>query len=157
MSIIHSLKELNKILPELHRQNKTIVFTNGVFDILHRGHIEYLNEAKKLGDILIVGINSDKSVKKIKGESRPLNNENDRAFILTNLKSVDYTIIFDELNPGNLIESIQPDVLVKGGDWKPEEIIGSGTVLKKGGKVFSLKFLEGYSTTSIIKKFNPGS
>lgn len=152
MSVITSQEQLKHILSESRNQKKIIVFTNGVFDILHRGHIEYLTEAKKLGDILIIGVNSDRSVKEIKGESRPLNNENDRAFILSNIIPVDYTIIFDESDPYNLIKAVQPDVLVKGGDWKPEDIIGSDIVLAKGGKVISLRFTEGYSTTGLIKK-----
>lgn len=147
-------KELDSLVSSLKSQNKKIVFTNGVFDIIHRGHVEYLNEAKKLGDILIVGLNSDSSVKQIKGESRPINNEKDRAFVLVNLKAVDIVAIFEEDTPYNLIKSIMPDVLVKGGDWKPEDIVGSDIVLKSGGKVMSLNYVDNYSTTGILKKIS---
>lgn len=133
-------------------QNKKIVFTNGCFDLLHIGHVTYLEEAKKLGDILIVGINSDKSVKKLKGPSRPIQNENDRSEILAALKSVDHTFIFDEETPLNLIKNVKPDVLVKGGDWKIEQIVGSDFVLSYGGSVKSLNFVNGKSTTSLIEK-----
>jgi rfaE bifunctional protein nucleotidyltransferase chain/domain len=145
-------RDLDLLINTLKSQGKKIVFTNGVFDIIHRGHVEYLNEAKSHGDILIVGLNSDSSVKKIKGESRPVNNENDRAFVLINLKAVDYVIIFEEDTPYNLIKAVVPHVLVKGGDWKPEDIVGSDIVLNSGGEVFSLKYIDGYSTTEIIKK-----
>jgi len=129
---------------------KKIVFTNGCFDLLHPGHIQYLNDAKALGDILIIGLNSDASVKRLKGESRPLNNEKDRKFILENLKSVDKVELFNEDTPLNLIKKIKPDVLVKGGDYKPDEIVGSAFVKENGGEVKCLSFLEGYSTTNLI-------
>lgn len=148
------LGEINKLLDRLRSENKKLVFTNGVFDIIHRGHIEYLGEAKSLGDVLIVGLNSDSSVKIIKGENRPVNKEYDRAFVLANLKPVDYVIIFSEDNPHNLIKMIIPDILVKGGDWKPENIIGSDIVYENGGKVISLKYVDNYSTTNIIKKIS---
>lgn len=105
-------------------QNKTIVFTNGCFDILHRGHVTYLNEAKKLGDLLVVGLNSDASVKRLKGETRPINSEQDRKFVLQNLKSVDFVEIFEDDTPLELIKAIMPNILVKGGDWKVEQIVG---------------------------------
>lgn len=130
--------------------NKKIVFTNGCFDILHRGHISYLNQAKSLGDILVVGLNSDRSVKRLKGEERPINSEEDRKFMLENLKAVDRVEIFHEDTPLELIKTLTPDILVKGGDWKPEQIVGSQHVLENGGKVFSLNFINGYSTTNII-------
>jgi rfaE bifunctional protein nucleotidyltransferase chain/domain len=147
-------KELDSLISSLKSQNRKIVFTNGVFDIIHRGHVEYLNEAKKLGDVLIVGLNSDSSVKQIKGESRPVNNEIDRAYVLENLKAVNYVVIFAEDTPINLIKSIVPDVLVKGGDWKTEDIVGSDIVLQSGGKVLSLKYIDNYSTTGIINKIS---
>ena len=153
-SIYRPGKELDELISSLKSQNRKIVFTNGVFDIIHRGHVEYLNEAKKLGDVLIVGLNSDSSVKKIKGDSRPVNSENDRAFVLVNLKAVDYVVIFEEDTPYILIKSIVPDVLAKGGDWKTEDIVGSDIVLDSGGKVLSLKFIENYSTTGIINKIS---
>ncbi|MGH2575328.1 MAG: D-glycero-beta-D-manno-heptose 1-phosphate adenylyltransferase [Ignavibacteria bacterium] len=141
---------LTELINKLKKEKKIIVFTNGVFDIIHRGHVEYLNQAKKLGDVLIVGINSDSSVKKIKGEDRPIIGESDRAFVLVNLKAVDFVVIFQEDNPYNLIKNILPDVLVKGGDWKEKNIIGSEIVLNSGGKVISLNYVDNYSTSSII-------
>lgn len=135
------------------RIGKKVVFTNGCFDILHRGHVSYLNEAKSLGDILVIGINTDKSVKRLKGEDRPVNSEEDRAFMLLNLKAVDYVFYFEENdNPYELIKKIQPDILVKGGDWPVEQIIGHDIVLSNGGEVKSLRFEDGYSTTGLINK-----
>lgn len=147
-------KELESLLSALRSGGGKIVFTNGVFDIIHRGHVEYLIDAKSHGDVLIVGVNSDSSVKRIKGDNRPVNNETDRAIVLLNLKPVDYVVIFEEDTPYNLIKTIQPNVLVKGGDWKVKDIVGSDIVLDRGGQVFSLKFIDNYSTTSIIKKIN---
>lgn len=139
---------------EFREQNtgRKIVFTNGCFDILHRGHLEYLNEAKKLGDILVVGLNSDNSVRELKGPDRPVNNEKDREFMLLNLKAVDNVWIFNDLTPLKLIIDLKPDVLVKGGDWQIDQIVGAKEVLESGGEVFSLNFVDGYSTTNIIKK-----
>ena len=131
--------------------NKKIVFTNGCFDILHVGHIRLLNDAKKLGDILVVGINSDSSVKKLKGENRPVNIESDRKTLLESLKSVDYVFTFDEDNPLNLIKKIRPNILVKGGDYN-ENIIGSDFVIENGGEVKILCFHEGYSSSKYINK-----
>lgn len=133
-------------------QGKKIVFTNGCFDILHRGHVTYLSEARKLGDLLVVGVNSDASVKRLKGPSRPINSEADRAFVLLGLKSVDAVEIFSEDTPLELIKLIRPHVLVKGGDWKIEQIVGGTEVLSWGGKVLSLNFVNGFSTTSIIER-----
>lgn len=129
---------------------KKVVFTNGCFDILHSGHVQYLNHAKKLGEILFVGLNSDKSVKALKGEERPLNQEGDRKYILENLKAVDFVEIFDEETPYNLIKEVMPDILVKGGDWQPKDIVGSDIVLSNNGQVMSLDFKDGYSTTGLI-------
>ncbi len=146
---------IENFLPQrkkLKEEGKKVVFTNGCFDIIHRGHVEYLNQAKSLGDYLLIGLNSDKSVRKLKGEGRPVNSEKDRAFILSNLKSVDCIIIFEEDTPYNLISAILPDILVKGGDWKENDIVGSDIVKTAGGKVMSLKFIDNYSTTSIINK-----
>ena len=114
--------------------------------------MSYLNQAKSLGDVLIVGVNSDKSVKGLKGENRPINNEHDRAFLLDNLKSVDHVIIFDEDTPYELIKEIKPDFLVKGGDWKEEDIVGWDIVKANGGKTLSLDYIENYSTTNTLKK-----
>lgn len=133
-------------------QAKKIIFTNGCFDIIHRGHVTYLNEAKSKGDYLIVAINSDASVSRLKGSTRPINNQEDRKFVLGNLKSVDQVVIFDEDTPYELIKKIQPSVLVKGGDWKVDDIVGSDIVLAKGGTVESVGFVEGHSTTSVIRK-----
>ena len=142
--------ELNTFLIE--NKGKKIVFTNGCFDILHKGHVTYLSEAKKLGDLLIVGLNSDASVKRLKGNERPINNEEDRKFVLSQLKSVDFVEIFNEDTPLSLIMKIMPKILVKGGDWKIDQIVGGKEVIENGGDVFSLNFVDGYSTTSIINK-----
>lgn len=131
---------------------KRVVFTNGCFDILHRGHVAYLNEARAQGDLLVVGLNSDESVKRLKGPDRPVNSEDDRRFMLLNLKAVDHVLIFTEDTPYELIKSLAPQVLVKGGDWKPEQIVGSDLVLANGGEVKSLQFVEGHSTSKIISK-----
>src|SRR5215203_451733 len=129
-----------------------IVFTNGCFDILHPGHVNMLERAKKLGSKLIVGLNSDESVRKIKGPDRPFQNENDRKSVLLGLASVDEVIIFEELTPESLIHHIKPDILVKGGDWKPEEIIGGDFVIGNGGKVVSLPLIDGYSSSKVLEK-----
>lgn len=143
-------KELTQFLEK--NQGKKIVFTNGCFDILHRGHVTYLAEARKLGDLLVVGVNADASVKRLKGPERPINNEKDRCFVLSQLKSVDFTEIFTEDTPLNLILTVKPKVLVKGGDWKIDQIVGGKEVQSMGGEVFSLNFVNGYSTTSLIEK-----
>lgn len=137
---------------EVRNGIKELVFTNGCFDIIHRGHVEYLNQARALGKSLVIGLNSDASVKRLKGEGRPVNNEEDRAFVLSNLKSVDAVIIFDEDTPYELIKAVKPDFLVKGGDWKEDMIVGSDIVKSYGGKVLSLQFVDSYSTTNIIEK-----
>lgn len=141
----------SKLLP-LRQQNKKVVFTNGCFDLLHVGHVRYLQEAKSLGDFLVVGINTDRSVQVLKGPTRPIQNENDRAEILSSLAAVDLVVIFDEETPAELIQVVKPHFLVKGGDWKPETIVGHDFVTSYGGQVFSLKFVDGKSTTNIIKK-----
>jgi rfaE bifunctional protein nucleotidyltransferase chain/domain len=143
-------KELAQFLEK--NKGKKIVFTNGCFDILHRGHVTYLAEAKKLGDLLVIGLNADASVKRLKGPERPINNEKDRQYVMSQLKSVDFVEIFTEDTPLNLILTVKPDVLVKGGDWKIEQIVGGKEVQASGGKVFSLNFVDGYSTTSLIEK-----
>ncbi len=144
-NVIHKIEDFKN-------NSKRIVFTNGVFDLLHVGHVRYLNEAKKIGDILVVGINSDDSVKKIKGPSRPINTMGDRARILLALKSVDYVISFDEETPLNLIKEVMPNVLVKGGDYEIKDIVGSEEVIKNGGLVKSLPFHQGYSSTRFINQ-----
>ena len=143
--------ELRKFLDT--NKNKKIVFTNGCFDILHKGHVSYLAEAKECGQLLVVGLNSDQSVKRLgKGEDRPINSEQDRKFVLENLRSVDFVEIFSEDTPLELIKMIKPSILVKGGDWKIDQIVGAKEVIQNGGEVFSLQFVDGYSTTSIIHK-----
>ena len=129
-----------------------IVFTNGCFDLLHVGHVSYLEEAKKLGDRLVVAINSDDSVKKLKGTNRPIVNQYDRMKVIAGLASVDFVTVFDGDTPYDLINLIMPDVLVKGGDWAIDQIVGSDVVLANGGVVKSLKFIEGSSTTNIEQK-----
>ena len=134
-------------------QQKRIVFTNGCFDILHLGHLDYLSKAKDLGDLLMVGLNSDQSVKKLgKGVNRPIQDENSRALILASLHFVDAVVLFDEETPYKLIKTVQPDVLVKGSDYRPEEIVGYEIVKNKGGEVVTIDFLPGYSTSLIEEK-----
>ena len=147
-----NLSELATAIAVYKNQNKKIVFTNGCFDLLHVGHVRYLKQAKSLADILIVGVNTDSSVQKLKGPTRPIQNQNDRAEILTSLEAVDHSILFAEETPQLLIEMIKPDFLVKGGDWKIEQIVGSDFVLKNGGQVLSLQFVDEKSTTSLFEK-----
>lgn len=141
-----------KVQLEKDRKNGPIVFTNGCFDLLHVGHVRYLQNAKSLGYKLVIAVNSDASVSRLKGPERPVQNEKDRAEILAALACVDYTFIFTEDTPEEVIEVIQPDILVKGGDWQVKDIVGSEFVLARGGKVLSLPFVEGRSTTKIIEK-----
>ncbi|MCD6093710.1 MAG: D-glycero-beta-D-manno-heptose 1-phosphate adenylyltransferase [Candidatus Omnitrophica bacterium] len=149
---IKEIEELKEIVEELKREGKKIVFTNGCFDILHIGHINYLREAKNKGDALIIGLNNDASVKKIKGQGRPIIPQNERAEILAALEFVDFVTIFEEETPLNLIKEIKPDVLVKGGDWKKEEVVGSDFVESYGGKTVLIPLVEGKSTSLIIEK-----
>lgn len=146
------LKELKKTIQDLKTQGKKIVFTNGCFDLIHLGHVRYLKEAKKLGDVLIVGLNSDRSVKKIKGELRPIIPEKERAEIVDSLKPVDYVVIFSENDPNDLIENIKPDIHAKGGDYKIEELPESKLMESFGGKTIVLSDVEGKSTTTLIEK-----
>jgi D-beta-D-heptose 7-phosphate kinase/D-beta-D-heptose 1-phosphate adenosyltransferase len=149
---IFSLSELKHQLNRWRLLNKKIVFTNGVFDILHEGHIASLSEAALYGHVLIVGINSDASVKRLKGESRPVNNEGSRTLLMASLLMVDAVILFEEDTPLNLITAILPDVLVKGGDYTIEQIVGATEVITNGGEVKIVPILEGFSTTGIIEK-----
>lgn len=151
MSNIKNINELAEIRKKLKLQNKKVVFTNGVFDILHAGHVDYITKAKSKGDILIVAVNSDSSVKKIKGELRPIVPQNERAFIISSLKPVDYVVIFEEETPYEIIKKIIPDVLVKGADWTIGNIIGCDIVEANGGKVETIEFINDSSTTNIIK------
>lgn len=149
---IYSLENLQYKVREWTNENKKIVFTNGCFDIIHQGHIDYLAKAKDLGDILIIGLNTDLSVGSIKGNSRPIQDEKSRAIILAALQFVDAVVYFSDPTPYELIKTIQPDVLVKGADYKLEEIVGYDIVKAKKGKIITLTYLKGYSTTSIEKK-----
>lgn len=149
---LFSPNELSVIVGKLQADGKKVVFTNGVFDILHRGHVEYLNKARSLGDCLVVAVNSDTSVKKIKGESRPVVQEGDRAFVVGSLKCVDYVCIFSEDTPYEVIKTLQPDVLVKGADWKIEDVVGRDIVEARGGMVVTIDYMEGRSTTNIINR-----
>lgn len=147
LSESHLLQKL-----ESDRKGKKVVFTNGCFDLLHIGHVRYLKEARSLGDILVVALNTDASVRKLKGPERPVQLEDDRAEILSSLVCVDYTLLFDEETPERIIKLIKPDILVKGGDWKVDQIVGAPFVQSYGGTVKSLPFVDGRSTTNLIKK-----
>ena len=150
---IFSDKKLKSQLAVWRFQDKKIVFTNGVFDLLHLGHIDYLSKAKDEGNILIVGVNTDASTRRLnKGNNRPITNQESRSTILAALLFVDAVVLFDEDTPYNLIQQIQPDVLVKGSDYKAEDIVGFDIVNAKGGRVVTIDFLEGYSTTAIEEK-----
>lgn len=149
---IKTQDEIEKIASDVKNQGKKIVTTNGVFDILHIGHIRYLQEAKKQGDILVIAINTDASVKENKGDKRPLNNKNDRAEALAALTCVDYVTFFPEKTPESILEKIKPDVHVKGGDYQMDQIIEKDIVEKNGGKIILIPEVEGYATTNLIEK-----
>jgi len=149
-----TLAEVLKLIIPSVREKKKIVFTNGCFDILHRGHIYYLSKAAELGDLFVVGLNSDASVTKLKGAGRPVNNQEARAEVLGALAFVDYIIVFEEETPLDLITALQPDLLVKGGDYSAEDIVGYEEVTSRGGRVVTIPLLKGYSSTSIIQKAN---
>ena len=151
MSLI-SFNDINQLLTTYRRENFKLVFTNGCFDLLHKGHLDLLSNAAGFGDKLFVGLNSDKSVKKLKGDSRPKQNERTRAHELLELKYVNHVIIFEDLTPQKLIHAISPDVLVKGGDYKKSEIVGAKNVISSGGVVKIVPLTPGFSTTSIIEK-----
>jgi rfaE bifunctional protein nucleotidyltransferase chain/domain len=150
--MIVSREEICHIVDNLRKEGKKIVFTNGCFDIIHRGHVEYLYQARKFGDVLIVGLNSDDSTHRIKGKGRPINPLEDRKIVLDALKPVDYVVVFDEDTPLDLIKAVLPDVLVKGSDWKPEEIVGADIVKMNGGEVKTIKLVPERSTTMLINK-----
>ena len=151
-SKILSSENLNIHLNVWRFKDQKIVFTNGCFDVLHYGHIIYLSRAKDLGNKLIIGLNSDPSVKRLKGEGRPINHQDSRAIALASLQFVDAVILFDEDTPYELIKRVQPDILVKGSDYKPEDIVGADIVLGRGGEIRTIDFVEGYSSTNIINK-----
>ena len=148
---VKSINELIEIRNKLKKDNKKVVFTNGCFDILHAGHVDYIIKAKEKGDILIVAVNSDSSMKRIKGTFRPIVPQNERAFIISSLKPVDYVVIFEEDTPYEIITKLIPDILVKGEDWSIENIVGRDIVEANGGKVETIKFVNNQSTTNIIK------
>lgn len=158
---IKGREELERILDDLKAKGRRIVFTNGCFDLLHVGHIRYLEKAKTLGDIMVVGVNSDRSVRHLKGPDRPILSERERAEILSGLSCVDYVTIFDEADPLDLITTLRPHVLVKGGDWTREDVVGKEVVEGSGGKVIILPFVQGSSTsnliTTILKRYEKGN
>ncbi|MBW6485918.1 MAG: D-glycero-beta-D-manno-heptose 1-phosphate adenylyltransferase [Syntrophobacterales bacterium] len=152
MKNILSREELRETVERLRKKGGKIVFTNGCFDILHAGHVRYLKQAKAAGDILVLGLNSDSSVRKIKGEKRPIVPQEERAEVVASLRSVDYVTIFEETTPLKLIELLKPDVLVKGADWSEKDIAGRDSVLSWGGRIELIPVVEGASTTNIIGK-----
>jgi D-beta-D-heptose 7-phosphate kinase/D-beta-D-heptose 1-phosphate adenosyltransferase len=147
---IKGRKELLRIIKNLKAKGKQIVFTNGCFDLLHLGHVRYLEEAKALGDVLVVGVNSDSSVRKLKGPKRPILPEEERTEILSGLGCVDYITIFDEVDPLKLITSFEPNLLVKGGDWTREQVVGREVVERSGGELVIIPFVKGASTSNVI-------
>lgn len=149
---VFSTADLHKQVRRWKLLQKKIVFTNGCFDILHKGHLEILSKAAALGDVLVVGVNADSSVRKLKGDSRPVNDESFRASMLASLLLIDGVVIFEEDTPLRLIRDIEPDVLVKGGDYTIEQIVGAEDTIKNGGEVVIVPFVKGYSTTSLIEK-----
>ncbi|MFH1594186.1 MAG: D-glycero-beta-D-manno-heptose 1-phosphate adenylyltransferase [Candidatus Omnitrophota bacterium] len=149
---IKTLNELKRIVRAAKKMRKKIVFTNGCFDIIHFGHVSYLKKCKELGSVLIVGLNSDSSVRRIKGRGRPVTKERERSIVLSALESIDYVTIFGDSTPGRIITSLTPDILVKGGDWRKKDIVGADHVKRFGGRVVTVPFVKGYSTTSLIER-----
>lgn len=156
MKKILSREELIRERDRLRLEGRRVVFTNGCFDLLHPGHVRYLKEARALGDALIVALNSDRSVRRLKGEGRPVLNEQERCEVIAALESVDYVTVFDEETPRELIAALLPDFLVKGGDWPIEQIVGREEVERAGGSVLSLPYIDGLSTTDIIERILRG-
>lgn len=154
MGEVVKLNQLLDIIADLKKQNKTIITTNGCFDIIHAGHVRYLREAKELGDVLVVLLNSDASVQRLKGPTRPLNHEDDRAEVMAALKAVDYVVIFEEDTPINMLAQIKPDIHIKGGDYTEDTLPETKIVREGGGKIQFIKFVEGRSTTNIINKIS---
>ena len=153
---IKTQKQLKNIVKGLRKQGKKIAFTNGCFDLLHYGHIKYLQDAKRLADKLIIGLNSDSSLRKIKGKKRPINTQTDRAKILAALAAVDYLVVFNQETPLKLIKLVSPDLLIKGGDWERDKIVGADFVKSYGARVITIPYLKGYSTTKLIEKIKGG-
>ena len=147
-----TIEQVLHLVAELRASGKTVVFTNGVFDLLHVGHLRYLQQARRLGDALLVGVNSDRSVRHNKGPGRPINSESERAEVLAALACVDGVVVFDEETPANLINAIQPDVLIKGADWAEDAIVGRDIVEARGGRVVRVTIEPGYSTTAILER-----
>lgn len=154
MGIVVDRKNIIPLIKDLKKQGQTIVTTNGCFDILHIGHLRYLKKAKSFGDVLVVALNSDSSTRALKGESRPINNQNDRAELLSNLNCVDIVVIFDEISPEELLVEIAPDVHTKGADYTIETLPEAKAVMKAGGRIEFIDFVEGKSTTNTIKKIS---
>lgn len=152
MNNILTRSEIKELRDKLRSQGKKIVFTNGVFDLIHPGHVDYLIKSKSLGDVLIVGLNTDSSVKRIKGEKRPILLQEERAFVISNLKPVDYVTFFDEDTPAEIIKDLIPDILVKGADWSLDKIVGREVVESNGGEVKTIEFVNDQSTSKIINK-----
>lgn len=151
MSNIKTRKEILELRKKLKKENKKVVFTNGCFDLIHSGHVDYLVKAKALGDVLILALNTDSSVKRIKGENRPILKQDERAFIVSNLKPVDYVTFFNEDTPAEIINELIPDILVKGADWSIDNIVGREVVEKNGGEVKTIDFVNNQSTSKIIE------
>lgn len=147
---------LGKILQNLRKTGKRVVFTNGCFDLIHAGHVKYLQKAKKFGDVLILGLNTDNSVRRLKGKGRPIISQADRAEVLAGLQCIDYVVLFGEITPAKIIKYVKPDVLVKGADYKIKDIVGNDTVRRRGGRVKTVTMVKGKSTSSIIKKIRNG-
>lgn len=156
MGVVITRDALIRVRKRLKQEGKKVVFTNGCFDIVHRGHVEYLTRARALGDVLVVGMNTDASIRRIKGPKRPLVGEDDRAFVLAALQMVDYVCLFSEDTPYELIKAVVPDVLVKGSDWTIETIVGRDIVEAAGGRVQTIDFVPQYSTTNLIQKIANG-
>jgi rfaE bifunctional protein nucleotidyltransferase chain/domain len=148
--MIVSLDELKKIREIYKKKSQKVVFTNGCFDLIHAGHVDYLTKAKNLGDVLVVGLNTDNSIRRIKGEKRPILKQDERAFILSSLKPVDYVCFFDEDTPAEIIKELIPDILIKGSDWSIDKIVGREIVEENGGKVITIDFVNNQSTSNII-------
>lgn len=149
---LKTLEELVTITRDLRRQGRQVVFTNGCFDLLHRGHVRYLDQAKTLGDVLIVAINSDASVRTLKGPDRPVMSHGERAELVASLGVVDYVIIFEEANPERVIQELEPDVLVKGGNWPVDQVVGRQIVESRGGRVLTLPYVEGASSSELLRR-----
>ncbi len=154
---IKDLRQLQRIIRSLKSQGKQVVFTNGCFDLLHYGHVKYLQDARNKGDVLVVAVNSDASVRKLKGKSRPIVPVKDRVRVIAGLASVDFAVIFNQDTPLTVIQALKPDILVKGADWNPDAIVGKDFVESYAGKVTTIQFVKGLSTTNLIKKIASGA